>query len=62
MLVLSNWQAVKDQGLTQHANWWPDVNVQACTAWGEQPNATVLAFAETYQDARADLKGVTGSA
>jgi hypothetical protein len=60
--ILSNWQVVKDQGLTQHANWWPDVYVQACTAWGEQPDENVLAFSETYADARADLKGVTGSA
>jgi hypothetical protein len=60
--ILSNWQAVKDQGLTAHANWWPDVYRQACVAWGETPNPAVLAFAETYETARADLKGVTGSA
>jgi hypothetical protein len=59
--ILSNWQAVKDQGLTKHANWWPDVYRQACEAWGETPDAAVLAFAETYEGARADLKGVTGS-
>jgi hypothetical protein len=60
--ILSNWQAVKDQGLTQHANWWPDIYVQACQAWNEKPDAKALAFCETYADARADLKGVTGSA
>ncbi len=60
--ILSNWQQVKDAGLTVHANWWPDVYRQACATWGEAPNATVLAFAETYEGARADLKGVTGSA
>lgn len=60
--ILSNWQAVKDQGLTEHANWWPAIYVQACEAWGEQPDATALAFAETYEGARADLKGVMGSA
>lgn len=60
--ILSNWQAVKDQGLTEHANWWPDVYQQACAAWHEPPDAKVLAFSETYADARADLKGVTGSA
>jgi hypothetical protein len=60
--ILSNWQAAKDQGLTQHANWWPDIYVQACQAWGEKPDAAALAFAETYEGARADLKGVTGSA
>jgi hypothetical protein len=60
--ILSNWHAVKDQGLTQHANWWPDVYQQACQAWREAPDQAVLAFAETYEGARADLKGVTGSA
>jgi len=60
--ILSNWQAVKDQGLTSHANWWPEIYVQACKAWGEVPNLKVLAFNETYADARADLKNVTGSA
>jgi hypothetical protein len=60
--ILSNWHAVKDQGLTQHANWWPDVYRQACQAWNEAPDQAVLAFAETYEGARADLKGVTGSA
>jgi hypothetical protein len=59
--ILSNWQAVKDQGLTQHANWWPAVYREVCAAWGEAPDARVLAFAETYEGARADLKGVTGS-
>jgi hypothetical protein len=60
--ILSNWQEVKDQGLTQHANWWPSVYREACAAWGEKPEATVLAFAETYEGARADLKNVMGSA
>jgi hypothetical protein len=60
--ILSNWQEVKDQGLTQHANWWPDIYEQACRAWGEKPDAAALAFAETYEGARADLKNVTGSA
>jgi hypothetical protein len=59
--ILSNWQAVKDQGLTQHANWWPAIYQQACDAWGEPSDTAVLAFAETYEAARADLKGVTGS-
>lgn len=60
--ILSNWQEVKDKGLTQHANWWPAIYTQACAAWNETPGAAALAFAETYEGARADLKGVTGSA
>ena len=60
--ILSNWQQVKDAGLTEHANWWPAIYEQACASWGEPADAKVLAFAETYADARADLKGVSGSA
>jgi hypothetical protein len=60
--ILSNWQTVKQEGLTEHANWWPNIYRQACVSWGIQPDPQVLAFNETYQDARADLKNVTGSA
>ncbi len=60
--VLSNWQTVRDEGLTAHENWWPSVYLQACAAWGEQPDPKVLSFAETYAGTRADLKHVTGSA
>jgi hypothetical protein len=60
--ILSNWHTVRDRGLTGHANWWPDVYRQACAAWGEAPDPKVLAFSETYEGTRADLKNVTGSA
>ena len=59
--VLSNWQTVKDQGLTEHANWWPDIYLQACQSWGIEPDPKVLAFAETYEGQRADLKAVGAS-
>jgi len=60
--VVSNWAAVRDQGLTHHENWWPDLYRQACAAWGEDPDPEVLAYNETYETQRADLKTVTGSA
>jgi hypothetical protein len=60
--ILSNWHTVRDQGLTEHENWWPRIYSQACASWGEQPDPKVLAFAETYEGQRADLKTVTGSA
>jgi hypothetical protein len=50
--ILSNWQAVKDQGLTEHANWWPAVYLQACRTWGEPPDAKALAFDTTYEGKR----------
>jgi hypothetical protein len=60
--ILSNWQAVKDKGLTHHENWWPAVYEQACAHWGEQPDPKVLAYATTYENARADLKEVAAGA
>jgi hypothetical protein len=56
--ILSNWTTVKEKGLTQHANWWPDVYRMACAAEGVTPDPDVLAFAETYEGKRADLKDV----
>jgi hypothetical protein len=56
--VLSNWSAVKEQGLTNHDNWWPTIYAQACAAAGEKPNPDVLGYAETYEGTRADLQRV----
>lgn len=56
--VLSNWTTVKERGLTEHTNWWPAVYSMACDAAGAHPDATVLAFATSYEGQRADLKSV----
>ncbi len=56
--ITSNWASVKEQGLTEHANWWPAIYGQACAAAGVEPDAKVLAFAETYEGQRADRKTV----
>jgi hypothetical protein len=56
--VLSNWSAVKEQGLTNHDNWWPAVYTQACAAAGEDPDPAVLGYRETYEGTRADLQRV----
>jgi hypothetical protein len=60
--ILSNWTAVREQGLTQHENWWPAIYRQACASWRILPDPQVLAFAETYEGQRADLKTVSVSA
>lgn len=60
--ILSNWTTVRDQGLTNHENWWPAIYTQACQSWGVAPDPKVLAFAETYEDQRADLEKVSVSA
>jgi hypothetical protein len=59
--ILSNWATVRDQGLTKHDNWWPAIYRQACVTWGIEPDPGVLAFAETYEGQRADLKTVSAS-
>lgn len=60
--ILSNWKTVLDQGLTRHENWWPEIYRQACKTWGIAPDPKVLAYATTYDGARADLKNVSASA
>jgi hypothetical protein len=60
--VLMNWENWRQQGLTQHRNWWPEVYRDACRHWGVEPNPEVLAYATTYETVRADLKELTGSA
>jgi hypothetical protein len=57
--ILSNWSTVKEQGLTQHENWWPRIYTAACQARGVTPLPEVLAFSETYEGKRADHKEVS---
>lgn len=54
--VLSHWRSYREQGLTEHRNWWPDLYRQACQRWGKTPDPAALAFAETYESSRADLQ------
>lgn len=59
--ILSNWTTVRDQGLTQHENWWPAIYSQACASAGEEPDPIVLGFNETYEAKRADIhRGIVG--
>lgn len=59
--ILSNWHTVREQGLTNHENWWPAIYGQACAARGVAPDPKALAFSETYEGARADLQKVATS-
>ena len=59
--ILSNWAEVRDSGLTEHANWWTGLYRLACERWGIEPEPYALAYAETYEDQRADLKVVGAS-
>jgi hypothetical protein len=60
--VVDNWQAWRDQGLTQHANWWPTVYQSACRTWNVTPDPRVLEYSTSYEAVRADLREVSGSA
>jgi len=60
--VLIGWKSWREEGLTQHRNWWPDLYREACRNWGVRPDPEVLAYSTTYETVRADLKEVTGSA
>jgi hypothetical protein len=60
--VLMNWENWRQQGLTKHRNWWPELYRAACRHWGVEPDPEVLAYSTTYETVRADLKELTGSA
>jgi hypothetical protein len=60
--IVSNWATVRDQGLTRHESWWPAIYLQACQSWHVAPDPQVLAYRETYETQRADLKTVSASA
>ena len=60
--VLTGWRQWRDEGLTQHRNWWPDVYLDWCDAQGLTPDENVQAFNESYEVKRADLKMMSASA
>jgi hypothetical protein len=55
-----DWKRWKEEGLTEHANWWPDLYRAACEKWGIKPDERVMGFNVTYEDMRADLKHIKG--
>ncbi len=58
--VMSHWCEYRERGLTEHRNWWPDLYRMACERWQVEPDPAALAFDETYEDKRADLKEIRG--
>lgn len=60
--VLIGWKNWKEQGLTQHRNWWPDTYRAYCDQNGITPDPNVAAFQVTYETTRADLKDISASA
>jgi len=60
--VLIDWRSYKVKGLTQHENWWPPLYREWCQVQGRPLDPRALAYATTYETARADLSeiGVSG--
>jgi hypothetical protein len=56
--ILVDWKKWKEDGLTEHRNWWPEVYRTACRHWGVEPDAALLVYSTTYENTRADLKEV----
>jgi hypothetical protein len=60
--ALTDWGKWREDGLTQHENWWPEIYRQACSKWGVAPDPEILAYNKTYENTRADLKPVVAEA
>jgi hypothetical protein len=60
--VLVGWRQWREEGLTQHRNWWPDCYRAACKNRGVDADPAVLAYNTSYEQVRADLKNVSASA
>jgi hypothetical protein len=56
--ALTDWAKWREEGLTEHANWWPEIYQQACKKWGIAPDPELLAYNKTYENTRPDLKPV----
>lgn len=58
--ILTDWKKWKDNGLTEHRNWWPEVYRAACKHWRIETDPELLAYNVSYESTRADLKEVVG--
>jgi hypothetical protein len=54
--VLVGWSEWKEQGLTEHRNWWPELYSEFCEIQGLKPDPAALAYHATYEATRADLE------
>lgn len=57
--VMLDWKKWKDEGLTQHRNWWPGLYRAYCESAGKTPDPATLAYETSYMNTRADLKEIT---
>jgi hypothetical protein len=59
--VVMGWKSWRDEGLTEHRNWWPAVYGEYCALQRIEPDPAVLAYNESYEQKRADLKVLSAS-
>ena len=59
--VLMDWNQYRNEGKTEHRNWWPGLYEAACKSWGIEPNPAVLEYGTSYETVRADLKTISAS-
>ncbi|MEO6001802.1 MAG: hypothetical protein ABIZ04_04340 [Opitutus sp.] len=59
--VLIDWNSYRENGLTQHENWWPALYREWCDVHGQSPDPQVLAYNTSYAVARADLRELSVS-
>jgi len=52
--VYTNWEKWKEDGLTEHHNWFPSVYREACDFRNIAPDPKILAYNVSYQEKRAD--------
>jgi len=58
--ALVDWKKWKEEHLTEHRNWWPEIYRAACQHQGIEPDPKLLTYNTTYENARADLKEIAG--
>ncbi len=58
--ILVDWAKWRDDGLTEHRNWWPEIYRKACEHWRIEPDPAVLSYNTSYENTRADLKPISG--
>jgi len=56
--AVDDWSKWRDEGLTEHRNWWPEVYAQACTLWNMKPDPKAQVFQVSYEGVRPDQKQV----
>jgi len=54
--VLMGWTEWKEQGLTEHENWWPALYTKFCETHSLQPDPAAQEYHTTYETTRADLE------